>query len=381
MLRDVIALCDINSYTFNIAGVDAVIQAVIPRLKTLTPDLRRIDVPPARVIDNRGNVIEQPLARPVLARVRPAAKKRVLLNIHADTVYPPEHPFQKCVVEKQILRGPGTADAKGGLVILLNAVERFEQSPLAKDLGWDVLINTDEEIGSPGSRELLESCAKQNQIGLLFEPALPGGALVSQRKGSGTFTIVVRGRSAHAGRDFVSGRNAAVAAAEVALLLSRFNKPPYDAIINVGAIVSGDAANVVPDVAILRINCRASNPEQVHQIQDAIFESTVGVSMQEGYSSHVHGFFASKPKQLDPPTKKLLETILAAGATMGLKLRHAGTGGASDGNKLASMGLPNIDSLGPRGGGLHSPEEFIEIDSLPERAELVFRTLCALAAE
>src|SRR5262249_17454996 len=127
----------------------------------------------------------------------------------------------------------GVADAKGGLAVMLIALQAFEQCPWSKNIGWEILINPDEEIGSPGSSELLRQCATSNHVGMVYEPAFADGAIVSQRKGSGNFDLVVRGRAAHAGRDFAQGRNALTAAATAAIALDHLNQSIPNVTINI----------------------------------------------------------------------------------------------------------------------------------------------------
>ena len=199
-----------------------------------------------------------PLGQAIAITKRPKAPLRILLNIHLDTVYPPDSSFQAVREEVGTLHGPGVADAKGGLAVMLTALEALERSPNAERIGWRVLLNPDEEIGSPGSASLLADTARDCQFGLLFEPALPDGALVNRRRGSGNFSIIVRGRAAHVGRDFEAGRSALVAAAKISLQLHSLNQSLPGVTLNVGAIDGGGPANVVPDLAICRINIRTT---------------------------------------------------------------------------------------------------------------------------
>lgn len=381
-LRDeLIALCDINSHSHNVAGVEKALDRVQGRLALLADRVERIPVTPAKIVDDAGVSVERPLAPCVVATKRADAKTRILLNIHADTVYAVDSPFQKVQdAERNTLNGPGVADAKGGIIVLLAALEAFEKTPLAKRIGWEVIINGDEEIGSPGSAAVLDAAAKRNQFGLLYEPALPGGKLVSSRKGSGNYTIIVNGRAAHAGRAIEAGRNAVVAASEIAVELHEANAKLNGATINIGKLVGGGAANVVPDRATLVLNARATVPEDVRRIEDTIFKAQMKVAMREGYSIQTFGKFSSMPKVLDDKTKALLDLIIESGKSIGLELDHGPSGGASDGNRLAAAGLPCIDSLGPRGGDLHSDREFIHTDSLAERAKLSLAILANIAA-
>jgi glutamate carboxypeptidase len=380
MRDELISLCEINSHTYNVAGVERVLDRVQDRLAKLADHVERVPSGTATIVDELGIETTRPLASCLVATKRAEAKVRVLLNIHADTVYPSDSPFQHVRdVDANTLNGPGVVDAKGGIVILLAALEAFEQMPIAQRIGWEVIINSDEEIGSPGSNALLDAAAKRNDVGLLFEPAMPDGSLVSRRRGSGNYTIVVRGRAAHAGRDFANGRNAIVLASEMAVKLHEANAQLSGATINVGTMKGGTAANVVPDLATLVINTRADVPEDVGRIEEAIKVVHSTVATREGFAIRITGGFSSMPKVLDAKTKILLYAIIHAGASIGLNLTHGPSGGASDGNRLAEAGLPNIDSMGPRGGELHSEREFIRLDSLTERAKLSLAVLSTLA--
>src|SRR5579872_6178436 len=197
MLGRVMEWANINSYSLNKTGVVKVGEAVEREFAGLGDVVERFEITPAEVIGSRGQIIQHALAPVIVITKRPAAPVKILLNIHLDTVYPPDSGFQSTVEEGENLRGPGVADAKGGLAVMLTALEALERSPNASRIGWRVILNSDEEIGSPGSGALLAEKAKDCQFGLLFEPALPDGAIVNGRRGSGNFSIIVRGRAAH----------------------------------------------------------------------------------------------------------------------------------------------------------------------------------------
>jgi glutamate carboxypeptidase len=269
------------------------------------------------------------------------------------------------------------ADAKGGLAIMLVAVEAIERSPWAKNVGWEVLINPDEEIGSPGSSPLFELAARRNHLGLLFEPAFGEADLVSERAGSATFTAVVRGRSAHAGRDPQAGRNAIHAMAGMIVSLSRLASDNIT--VNVGKVEGGGPVNVVPDLATCRFNVRVKTPEQQQTVTRDIERIVAESGNADGISVKLHGGFHRPPKPLDDATRRLLEETIACGKELGLTIGHQRSGGVSDGNQLAAAGLPNLDSLGPRGGRIHSAEEFVLLDSLTERAKLAALVMMKLA--
>jgi len=370
----------INTGTDNVAGLEKCAREIDRDFAVLGGDRCWIDLPPQTLIDNHGNPAHHPLGRAMrIVKSRPN-KPSVFLGIHYDTVYGIDDLFQRVdQPDANTLHGPGVIDAKGGLAVLLIALEGFEHTTVANDLGWEVLINPDEEIGSPGSSELLQQCAKRNVAGLVFEPALADGSMVDRRKGSGNYSIIVRGRSAHAGRDFHAGRNAVAAAAEIALQIHQFNGSIPDVTLNVGRIDGGGAVNVVPDIAIVRLNARVSRSEDVALVERQLHEISDKVAKTHDVAATVDGYFASPPKLLDKSTAQLKSLVDQCAMGLGSTLTWKLSGGASDGNKLAAAGLPVIDTFGPRGGHLHSPDEFVLIDSLTERAKLAAMTLCALA--
>src|SRR5256885_7707975 len=194
MRRRVIELCNINSYTFILEGVARVGEEAEHLLGALGAQIEWIDLPPAESIDDRGEVVHRPLGRALRARKRSDAPRQVFLGIHLDTVYPLDQPFQEVTgIDKNTLRGPGVIDAKGGLVVMLTEIEALERSGVAPQIGWEVLLNPDEEIGSPGAAHLMVESAKRNHLGLGFEPAIGEGKLVGLRKGTGDFSFFLPG--------------------------------------------------------------------------------------------------------------------------------------------------------------------------------------------
>jgi glutamate carboxypeptidase len=371
--------CNINSYTFNLPGLAKIGAEVENVLRSLGATTEWIEVPPAESIDSRGQLIRRPLGRALRAVKRPRAPHQIFLGIHLDTVYPPDQPFQSCSQPDPLtLRGPGVIDAKGGLVVMLTALEALERTESANNLGWEILLNPDEEIGSPGSANLFTEIASRHRLGLVFEPAIGDGNLVDSRKGSGTYTVVVHGKAAHAGRDFSAGRNAIVILAKIIAQIHDLND--NNLTLNVGQIEGGGAVNVVPDLAIARINVRVTKPDDESILRKKIDAILTEANSTEGFRIELHGGISSPPKILDAPTKKLLDQILACSHQLGLNISSQPSGGTSDGNKLAAAGMAVIDSMGPRGGKLHSPEEFLILESLPERAKLTAMVLFNIAA-
>jgi glutamate carboxypeptidase len=368
----------INSGTYNVAGLRRMEDELRAAFAPLGASEELIDLPPAESIDSSGNIVRLPLGRAIRLIKRPDAPRRVLLCIHYDTVFPADHPFRTPrMSDPGTMIGPGVNDAKGGIVVMLAALRALES--VGTHLGWEVLLNPDEEIGSPGSAALLREAASRNICGLLFEPALPDGSLVGARKGSGNFVAVVRGRAAHAGRDFDSGRSAIVALADLIARLDAVGRQIGDGVtVNCGRIEGGGAVNVVPDLAIGRFNVRATDPRESDQLEAAIRRQVEEVSHRDGITVTLHGGIHSQPKLLDERSQRLIHTAVACGRELELDLAVKSSGGTCDGNKLASAGLPVLDTLGPVGGEIHSDREFVHIDSIAQRAKLTALLLSRL---
>jgi glutamate carboxypeptidase len=225
---------------------------------------------------------------------------------------------------------------------------------------------------------VFDALAKEHDVGLLFEPALPNGNLVDSRKGSGNFTAVVRGRSAHAGRDFHRGRNAIVALSEFVLKLTELTAGGVT--LNVGRVAGGGAVNVVPDLASCRFNVRVSTPDDQRTVERRLRELGEPFNARDGFKLLLDGSFTAPPKGVDAPMRRLMACVDDCTRELGLEIGWGASGGTCDGNRLAAAGLVNVDSLGPRGGNLHSPDEFVLLDSLAERAKLAALLMMKLAA-
>jgi len=376
MLGQLVSWAAINSGTSNLPGLRQLGDLVHSDLEAISDEVQAISVAPQMVVDVHGDLKERLIGDVLVGVRRVGAPRQVILSIHLDTVYPAESPFQKVRQDGNLLHGPAVADAKGGLVVLLAAIQAFEEYVEAcghTDLGWKVILNSDEEIGSPASREVFASHSEGVDFGLLFEPCLPNGNLVGQRKGSGNFEIVARGQAAHAGREFHKGHNAIVAAAQVAQKLHALNGRWKDTTINVAKIDGGGPTNVVPDTAVVRFNVRypqASIEDELSNAFDRILQES-----PEGITLIRHGGFFAPPKPMTPEYDTLLQIAQHNGKTLGLDLAWEPTGGVCDGNRLAALGVPNIDTMGVRGGNIHSPQEYMHCDSLVERTQLTFLTL------
>ncbi len=336
-----------------------------------------------------GSLLDEPplpdsALRALRVRLRPDAPRRILLSGHYDTVYDAGHPFQACRWENErILRGPGVADMKGGIVVMHAALEAFEQSPGADRLGWEVLLTPDEETGSRGSAPLLAEAAQRNDFGLVFEPARPDGNLVRSRKGVGQLSVICRGRAAHVAREPNDGRNAIVALAEFLCAASRVPGKLPGALVNAGRIRGGsDATNIVPDFAEAVLDVRATRAADQTLLLVQLNELAAAINRREGLRLELAGGFNRPPKESGPAEEAMFAVWQQAARDLGLApFSWVHAGGGSDGNFLAAAGLPNLDGVGVVGDHLHSDRESCVVASLAERAQIAALALLRLAAD
>ena len=330
------------------------------------PGLIRLERPATvEAVDSSGRTIAVEHGRHLHLTVRPTAPVQLLFTGHMDTVYAADHAFQQTRwLEDGVLNGPGVADMKGGLSVMLAALRAVEQSSIADRIGYEIVINSDEEVGSPASAALLAQAAQGKRAALTYEPAaLPDGTLAGARPGSGNFSFVVKGRSAHAGRNPEDGRNAIVAAAQLALWLDQ--KKDDRLKINVGRIEGGGPNNVVPDMAIVRVNLRPATPEDQARALKLIEDDVAAATTVHDVQIEVSGNFGRPPKPLSREAEALFNLVKQAGADLGQTVRWEPSGGVCDGNNIAACGVPVVDTMGVRGGKIHS-------------MVLSFETICAL---
>ena len=378
MLAQVEAWAAINSGSRNLAGLGAVATVLADAFASLGGVVTRVPAAVVDSVDGGGRVVALAHGDNLHIVKRPDAPVRVLLTGHMDTVFAVDHPFQSLRwIDAETLNGPGVADMKGGIAVMLAALGALEASDFVANIGWEVVLNSDEEVSSPGSAPLLAAAAKRCHLGLTFEPALPDGTLAGARKGSGNFSAIVSGRAAHAGREPENGRNALLAAADLALRLKALTA--VDLTVNPAKIDGGGPNNIVPDNAVLRWNMRPSTPDAEARALAAIDALVTEVAMAHEVIITVHGHFARPPKPLDANQARLFELVRDCGAALGLAIGWRDTGGVCDGNNLAATGLAVVDTLGPRGGAIHSADEFLCVDSLVERAQLAALVLMRVA--
>lgn len=375
-----IRLCNINSGSFNAAGVRATAEAFAALYAPLGATVEWLEVAPYESTNDKGQRVQRPLGPALRLRLRPEAPLQVFCCGHLDTVFPIDSAFQTTrLIDEQTLNGPGVADLKGGLVALFLALSALERSPQRERVGWTVLLNPDEEIGSRSSVPLLKQAAQTHQFGLIYEPAYPDGNLASARKGSGNFDLIVRGRAAHAGRDFAAGRNAIVAAADFIRDLNALNGQRGELTINPGYMHGGGALNVVPDLAVFKFNVRTAEPDDECWMQEQLDRLMTRLNDRDGLRCELVGGFTRPPKIVTAQMQRLMDYVGDCGRQLGLGLQFKPTGGCCDGNNLAAYGLPNLDNMGVVGGDIHSDREWMRLDSLAERAKLSALLLLRLA--
>lgn len=370
MLREVETWCAINTGTRNTAGLAKQATLLANAFAALPGEIRLEPPTPVEAIAADGRAVALEHGAHMVLTVRPDAPRRYLLTGHMDTVYPADDAFQTVAwLDAETLRGPGTADMKGGIAVILAALKAFETGPQAAAVGYDVLINSDEETGSLASAPLIAELARGKAAALTYEPsALPDGTLAGARGGSGNYSAIVTGRSAHAGRNPQDGRNAVVAAADLALGLKALSGDGLA--INPARIDGGSANNVVPASAVLRFNIRPRSEEDAARFTAAIGPLLREVELAHEVSIHLHGGISRPPKPLTPDAERLFDLVRRCGAALGQPIRWQSSGGVCDGNNIAALGVPVVDTMGVRGGAIHSPQEYMIVPSLAERAAL-----------
>ncbi|MCA9272414.1 MAG: M20/M25/M40 family metallo-hydrolase [Phycisphaerales bacterium] len=295
--------------------------------------------------------------------------RSVLIAGHLDTVHDPDGPFKELTIapDGKTATGPGCVDMKGGLVIAVAALETLAEAGV--ECSWSFFLNADEETGTYHSQRALREASAKHDFGLAIEPALAGGELAIERVGSGQFLVDVRGKAAHVGRAFTEGISAVTKLGEILVKIGQMPEPERGMVANVGPITGGNAANAVPDHATAFGNVRF--PDQAVADELGAKLDSLATSGEALPKVSVYRSFNRPAKPEIPPTRALAERAREVAEALGQSLPFAKTGGVCDGNIMQDAGLPTIDTLGVRGGGLHTPDEWIDLSSLVERCQLM----------
>jgi len=303
--------------------------------------------------------------------------KPVMLLGHLDTVWPEGTLLSRPVrIEGDRLYGPGSFDMKAGIVIALSALRALAaHGPLPP---VTVFLTPLEEVDCGPYRALMESEMRASAAVLDFEPAWPGGAVKTARKGSGSFRIRARGRSAHAGADFERGANAITELSRCVLDASAVTDLARGITVNVGVIRGGIRPNVVPDYAEAEVDFRVLTLEDARRVEAAIRTLR---SSDDRVSLEIEGGLHYPPMERGPHVVAVYEIARAVSEEMGLPLPEVSTGGASEASFAAALGVPTLDGLGADGDGAHAEHEHVLLPSIPERTALAAGLIQRLAQE
>lgn len=373
-------LSSINSGTGNLEGLANVCGEYQAAFAPLADSIEVVESSSIERVNHVGQAISEKYGKILSCVKRADAPFQVLLVGHMDTVFPKDYHFQTPrIVDETTIHGPGVADMKGGILVMLNALRAFEQTQTSNQLGWRVILNADEETGSHGSAELLRSAAGGANAGLIYEPALADGTLAGARKGSGNFTLVVNGLAAHAGREFSKGRNAIVLVAEAAQTLAKLTSVERGITVNVARVTGGTVFNVVPDQAVCQFNIRCETVSDQESLAADLAEIVQGLNSREGFSVKLSGSFSRPPKVITSANRMLMDWVVECGRSIDVDVKFKDTGGCCDGNNLAAAGLPNVDTLGVLGAHIHTDKEYMLTQSLSERTKLSYLLLDKLS--
>lgn len=372
----------INSGSNNFQGINQMRGVLKNAFGPLGDATTEIDLIPRHTLSPDGIIQSIPAPQGLSVIKRSSAGRQIFLNGHMDTVFGIDSPFQRCQhLDHGRMGGPGVADLKGGLVILLIALEALERSPYAGQMGWELFLNPDEEIGSTSSTPYLLQRAPHFDVGLIVEPQFSDGAFVSGRKGSATFSLVARGKSAHAGRDFHQGVSAILALLSPLQSLNTLNDPASNSTLNIGVVRGGTAINIVPDLAFAQFEVRSTSLEVqqtlIEQVQEVVDNASLRV---DPATLELHLMSYRSPKPFDASTQALFAEVKKCAYAIGIPMEWRESGGVCDGNTLASVGLPVIDSMGAAGGNIHTFDEYIDLDKLTQRARHVALVLLSIAS-
>lgn len=360
-----------NTGSWNTDGLKAFAPMLAEAYSELDASVELESARPFETITNKGETRTIETGPILRVRARTEAPLQVVMSGHYDTVFPPGTFTDITDIGDGKLNGPGLADMKGGLCVMLEALKAFEAGPLKDRVGYAIVVTPDEEIGNFASAAALTEAARSGaMIGMTYEPAMETGAMSGGRKGSAVFDIVLHGRAAHAGRAKEDGRSALEAACELVLGLEGLNDNAHGVTFNVGAIDGGGAVNIVPDLAVVRFGARAPDEAAASWATAQVDAMLARALARDGITGHLHGGFYRPPKPRNAAQQALFDAVSGTGAAIGLDITFQDTGGVCEGNNIFAAGVPNVDTLGVRGGRIHSAEEYVVRESFSERAGL-----------
>ena len=292
----------------------------------------------------------------------------ILLIGHMDTVYPlgilSKMPFHE---KDGKIFGPGVLDMKSGLVITLMAISALQEAGQMPARPITAFFNTDEEMGSYESREIIEKLGKDAELVLVHEPAEPDGALLTWRKGTGKFKVKVQGRAAHSGGEHEKGLNAIAELAQHIVAIQNLTDYEKGTTINIGAVQGGRAINIVPAYAEADGDIRIMQTSEYYKVEEVINSLE---PIQKDIVIEVSCNLNRQPLPFNNLMEATFDKAYNIAKGIGQEIKAGGSGSASDANFIAPLGVPVLDGLGGSGEGFHSDDEYVFVKSLPERASL-----------
>ena len=302
---------------------------------------------------------------------------QILLLCHFDTVWPVGQMASMPVVEKDgKLYGPGTYDMKCGVMYTLAALSALRDLGLQSKRKLVLLYTTDEEVGSPTSRSVIEAEALKSEVVLVLEPTVPPvGAVKTARKGVGRFRVHVAGRPSHSGADHRAGVSAVEELARQTLVLQGLTDYERGTTVNVGVVQGGTRANVVAAEASCEIDVRVVTRAEGERVTQAILGLT---PFHPEAVLTVTGRMNRPPMERSEAIVKLYQQARTIAASLGFDLPEGDSGGGSDGNFTAALGVPTLDGLGAMGNGAHAFNEHVELEQIPQRVALLTQLLLTL---
>ena len=361
---------EVNSYTANVAGCNAVAELLLDgfALAGLSPTR----VPGQGVGDHL-------IWRTPAWDARP--EHRLVLVGHHDTVFPPGT-FEVWEHEGDRLRGPGVLDMKGGLATIRTALAALADLGVLADVPLALATVADEETGSSDSRTMLEDLARGARAALVFESGRTTDALVTQRKGTGKVSVTCHGKAAHAGNALLDGINAVWALARFVDAAQRATDWDRGVTVNVGLFSGGTSANTVPERATCAIDFRYVRAVDGHELMTFFDRTAQAIAAETGARFVLEGGIKRAPLERSEASLALLHRFEACALAEGLRGGEAPLqGGGSDANTVSAVGVPAIDALGPRGKGFHTHDEHIELPTLAQRTRALVRFLCGWLAD
>ncbi len=362
-LDDLRTIVNIDSGTYTKAGVDRVADYLSERFSSFgfTPHIERQQEYGNHLVATHSG--------------RSSNGARILLIGHIDTVFPAgeaeKRPFTiEDRQQKRIATGPGVLDMKSGVLIGMYGLSLLIAAQQDHYQRVTFVCNSDEEIGSPSSKSLIQELAKEADAAIVLEPGRQINTVVSSRRGSGQYRVEVHGVSAHAGVEPQRGRNAILELSYQVQKMQALNGTVPGTMLSVGVIRGGDRTNVVPDYAYCDMDVRVSDPRGLKALEAAM-RNVTSQHVLDGTQITLSGGMACMPFERNKLNASLVNLVKIAGSELGLAIEDVGSGGASDANNTAAVGTPTIDGLGAGGGLAHNPGEYIELDYLPIRIALL----------